>query len=177
MRCSEFKDLHCCFVDDTLAGVELVRMQRHVAECEDCAAMDARVRRSLIAVRNLRPIEPSTDFSSRLEARLRDCRAHDEHRMGNSFRNVAVIGALVSLAMLTYVAESLHATGARVGDIVLPSAVAPAIPRASAAAPLAADTTPAPGIVASVSTGMPIWPAALLVDQAQLQTETYTEAR
>ena len=27
MRCSEFRDLHCSFVDDTLAGVELVRMQ------------------------------------------------------------------------------------------------------------------------------------------------------
>jgi anti-sigma factor RsiW len=70
MDCREFCDKHVPFVDDTLAGIELVRMQRHIAECESCAKHDARVRRALLIFRNLPSIQPSADFSQRLEARL-----------------------------------------------------------------------------------------------------------
>jgi hypothetical protein len=168
MRCSEFRDLHCSFVDDTLAGVELVRMQRHAAECAECAKLDAGVRRSLMLVHSLKPIEPSADFSHRLDARLRECRLHQAHASAGRFRTVAVIGAIASLIMIGYVAETMKAADQRMPEIVLPPAIAMAVPP---------DTTPAPSIVASVSTGIPIWPAAVLVEQGGLQTVSYTQAR
>jgi len=43
MDCREFCEQHLAFVDDTLAGVELVRMQGHIAECESCAKHDAKL--------------------------------------------------------------------------------------------------------------------------------------
>jgi putative zinc finger protein len=168
MRCSEFRDLHCSFVDDTLAGVELVRMQRHIAECGDCARLDATVRRSLMVVRSLPAIEPSAGFSSRLDERLRECRLSQANSSGGGFRTVAAIGAIASLIMLGYVAETMRAADQRPADIVFPPAVAMAVPP---------DTTPAPSIVASVSAGIPFWPAAVLVEQGGLQTVSYTQAR
>ncbi len=171
MRCSEFKELHCSFVDDTLAGVELVRMQRHIAECGACSHLDASVRRSLMLVRNLPPIEPSADFASRLDARLRECRLNQTRVSAGRFRTVAAVGAIASLVMLGYVADTMKTADQRhssAPEIVMPPAVAMAIPP---------DTTSVPSIVASVSAGMPIWPAALLVEQGGLQTVSYTQPR
>jgi hypothetical protein len=168
MRCSEFKDLHCSFVDDTLAGVELVRMQRHIAECAGCARLDAGVRRSLMLVRSLPHIEPSADFSLKLDARLRECRLNQATASTGRFRTVAAIGALASLIMLGYVAETMRIADQKQPDIVMPPAIAMAVPP---------DSTPAPSIVASVSAGIPIWPAALLVEQGGLQTVSYTQPR
>lgn len=183
MRCSEFRDLHCAYVDDTLAGVELVRMQRHINECDQCAALDTRVRRSLMVVHNLTPIEPSADFGRRLEARLEQCRAEQDSPIGASFRTVAAFGAVASLVMLGYVSESLRTSGGgRAQDIVLPPVVALAVapPHAPPRAAHFADTltnAPATAIVASVSAGMPFWPAALLTEQTPLQLASYTEER
>lgn len=179
MRCSEFRDLHCAFVDDTLAGVELVRMQGHISECDECALLDTRVRRSLMVVRNLTPIEPSADFARRLEVRLRQCRTEQERPIGASFRTVATFGAVASIVMLSYVAESLRTTGARPQDIILPPvvAVASAPSRTHARFADTLMTAPAPAIVASVSAGMPFWPAALLTEQTPLQLASYTGGR
>jgi hypothetical protein len=173
MRCSEFRDLHCSFVDDTLAGVELVRMQQHIDECPECAAWDAKIRRSLMLVRSIQPIEPSADFNRRLEVRLEECRLQD-CSMGASFRTVALIGAIASAVMLGYVTETLRTAGTR-DEIILPPVIAIAMPPA----PPVADSfvTPAPAIVASVSAGMPFWPAALLVEQGPLQLVSYTQGR
>ncbi|MDQ6736223.1 MAG: hypothetical protein M3Z30_00805 [Gemmatimonadota bacterium] len=144
-------------------------MQRHIAECAECARVDAGVRRSLMLVRSLQPIEPSADFSAKLDARLRECRLTQQVVTSYGFRTVAAIGAVASLVMLAYVAETMRSVDQRPTDIVLPPVVALAVPP---------DTTPAPSIVASVSTGIPIWPAALLVEQSSgLQTVSYTQAR
>lgn len=220
MHCSEFREHHCAFVDDTLAGVELVRMQRHVAECEPCAELDTRVRRSLMLARNLPRIEPSADFRRKLDARLQACR--DEgltEATGSNFRAVAAIGAVASLLMLGYMADGLHVARGRaqsvvtvpesVGhtgqDIVLSPVVAMAklpertpmandgavagrsisvasvgsgrhsLPPAEIVsgsgrgmAPVSGGEPSAPEIIASVSAGMPLWPAALFAEQAPL---------
>ena len=229
MHCSEFRESHCAFVDDTLAGVELVRMQGHIAECGACAELDARVRRSLMWARSIPLIEPSVDFSRKLEAKLRACREEGFNEATSSnFRAVAAIGAVASLLMLGYMAESLRVEYERVHgrthgtpvarDVVLSPVVAmghgsaagpaatPAAKRISltdgavAVAPTASagrrsagsagrNTLPpaeivsgsgrgvvpvsgnepvAPEIIASVSAGMPIWPAALFAEQAPL---------
>jgi len=198
MRCAEFRDLHCAYVDDTLAGVELVRMQRHLAECSACAAMDARVRRSLMAIHALPLIEPSAEFTRRLDARLAECRAQRNlPPTGASFRTVAAVGALASLAMLAYMGEALHAP-AQQGqgrDIVLPpvfaaapvhhhaaSDVMPVSLAAATAAPAPTRTldtgaTAAPAIVASVAAGVPIWPVGLLTEQGTAHLASFTDAR
>lgn len=209
MRCSEFRDLHQAYVDDTLAGVELLRVQRHIAECPECAEHDTRVRRAMMLVRSLPPIEPSPDFARRLEARLAQCREGREPRSsavwGSSFRTVATVGAVASLAMLIYTADMLHTPGEQPHDVVLPPVMMAAaagsaggvsrdtIPAldamatgesgesgaSRAGAPALTDPaplpSPAPAIVASVSTGVPIWPVALLTEPGTGHFATYTE--
>lgn len=188
MRCSEFRDLHCSFIDDTLAGVELVRMQRHIAECPPCAAHDARVRRSLMVLRSLPPIEPSPDFGARLDRRLRECQG-ETPCPPVSFRTVASIGLVASAAMLMYMGESLRpiAPQERAQDIVFRPVIAMATPPApvqptAAATPgaeSAADTSSnaAGVIVASVGAGVPVWPVAALMEQPSLQLVNYAETR
>ena len=70
MDCRGFRSKHVAFVDDFLSGEEVVAMQRHLLECEQCAAHDAKVRRALLVFRNLPTVEPSSDFYTRLRARI-----------------------------------------------------------------------------------------------------------
>lgn len=179
MRCSEFRDLHCAFIDDTLAGVELVRMQRHIAECPPCAAHDARVRRSLMVLRSLPPIEPSPDFGARLDRRLRECQG-ETPCPAVSFRTVASIGLVASAAMLMYMGESLRMATPqeRAQDIVLPPVIAMATPPAPVDEPAVDSSSNTAGvIVASVGAGVPVWPVAALIEQPSLQLASYVEGR
>lgn len=164
MDCREFCDQHLAFVDDTLAGIELVRMQRHLAECESCAKQDAKIRRALLLFRNLPSIEPSPDFYPRLEARLRSFQ-HDDlfattHR---SMRRAAVAATVASAIMLGYIGTMLYpSNGPR--DLMMPPVVA-SIPEPD----LTPFTTSTPAIVTSVSAGLTIWPVALFAEQAPVR--------
>ncbi len=165
MDCREFCDKHVAFVDDTLPGIDLVRMQRHIAECESCAKQDAKVRRALLLFRNLPSIEPSPDFSERLEARLRrECEGED--RFVSAQRNLrrgAIAATLASAVMLGYIATTLsHADSSR--DLVMPPVVA-TLPEPE----LTPITTSTPAIVTSVSAGLTIWPAAVFAEQAPVR--------
>jgi len=144
--------------------------------------------------RSLPPIEPSADFRWKLEARLQACRAQgaDEGAYA-SFRVVAIVGAVASLLMLGYMAESLRVIpgGARGRDIVLPPVVAMAEPPdpsqpeivgvATTMTPAGASTTgasvtgvaPASAIIASMAAGMPLWPAAVFAEQAPMHFASY----
>lgn len=156
-------------------------MQRHIAECPACAALDTRVRRSLMLVRSLSPIEPSADFGKRLEARLRQCRAEDARATGASFRIVGAIGAVASVMMMGYMASSLQSSSARgvPRDIVLPPVIALATPPSAPAtfATTQPDTSSVPMIVGGMSAGMPMWSAALLAEQGGVQTVSLTQTR
>ena len=184
MRCSDFRESHCAYVDDTLAGVELVRMQEHVASCPCCASHDACVRRSLMLARSMPRIEPSPDFARRLDARLRACRDEPAAAQCSNFRTVASLGAVASLLMLGYIAESLWEQG-RHQDVVLPPVVAMAQPpgRVAVDGPdadavlLASETSMSPSaVIASLSAGMPILPAALFAEQAPIHFANYRQA-
>ncbi len=172
MDCREFCDQHVAFVDDTLAGIELVRMQRHLAECESCAKHDAKIRRALLLFRNLPSIEPSAGFSQRLEARLRECEsdhllAATDHLLAATQRNLrrgAIAATLASAAMLGYIATTLYHHSDAPGDLVMAPVVA-TIPEPD----LTPITTSTPAIVASVSSGLTIWPAALFAEQAPVR--------
>src|SRR5262249_1901135 len=75
MDCRGFRSKHVAFVDDFLSGEEVVAMQRHLLECEQCSAHDTKIRRALLLFRNLPTVEPSSDFYSRLNARIESERA------------------------------------------------------------------------------------------------------
>ena len=164
MDCREFCDQHLAFVDDTLAGIELVRMQRHLGECESCAKQDAKIRRALLLFRNLPSIEPSEDFSRRLEARLKNCEydnlfAATQHNL----RLGAIAATVASVLMLGYIGTTLFPSETP-RDLVMAPVVAN-IPEPE----LTPITTSTPAIVASVSAGLSIWPAALLAEQVPVR--------
>ena len=158
MDCREFKENHCAFIDDMLSGIELVGMQRHIAECETCAKHDATVRRSLLLFRNLPRIEPSSDFSERLNVRLREMKAAEAVPGFHHSKKFAMGVAVASAIMLGYIGSSLRNVDSR-HDIVFPPVVAN-LPEPE----LAPIVTPAPALVTSVPAGLPIWTAALYAE-------------
>jgi hypothetical protein len=164
MDCREFCDQHLAFVDDTLAGIELVRMQRHIAECACCAKHDAKIRRSLLLFRNLPSIEPSPDFSARLEARLKNCQQEQLAITQRNLRGGAIAATLASAIMLGYIGTTLFNEPRTPPDLLLPPVVA-SIPESE----LAPITTSTPAIVTSVSAGLAIWPAALFAEQVPVR--------
>ncbi|MEO5589233.1 MAG: zf-HC2 domain-containing protein [Gemmatimonadaceae bacterium] len=160
MDCQEFLEKHFAFVDDTLAGIELVGLQMHITECDECARQDTRVRRSLMLVRSLPQIEPSPEFASRLEKRLLAVKLADADAAsrGGSGRLAASV-MLASAAMLAYIGVSLGQVDAA-HELSLPPVVATAT-----AADAYAVNTPAPEMIASVPAGVPLWTGALLAEQ------------
>jgi anti-sigma factor RsiW len=164
MDCRQFCDQHLAFVDDTLAGIELVRMQRHLAECERCARQDAKIRRALLLFRNIAPIEPSPDFTRRLESRLREC--HSEEFLPTAHRNLmrgAIAATVASALMLGYIGSTLYNEGTTRDMLLAPVvAMAPEVE-------LTPIATATPAIVASVSAGLSIWPATLFAEQVPVR--------
>src|SRR4051812_36004720 len=104
MDCRHFQENHFAFVDDTLPGIELVGMQMHLLECEECSKYDSTVRRSLMLFRNIPPIQPSADFSARLNKKLEEAKAFDiaTAQTGRS-RKFAAAVAVTSIVMLSYI--------------------------------------------------------------------------
>lgn len=176
MDCRAFRKKHLAFVDDTLPGVDIVQMQAHVTACARCAQMDLAVRRSLLVVRNhLLPIEPSSDFSERLSARLERER-HSLPGSGVLFGSTtwtgfaAMCGGVVAIGLLAIAMGEVQGTPVVVR---LPAVVLEGTPgRLTPESPMP-DATPA--FVATVSTGMAILPALLLAEEVPFRTTLNTE--
>jgi hypothetical protein len=176
MDCRAFRKRHLAFVDDTLPGVDIVQMQAHITACVRCAQMDVAVRRSLLVVRNhLSPIEPSSDFSERLSARLERERVNltGPNALFGSTSWVgfaAMCGGVIAIGVLAI------AMGESSGTAVvtrLPAAVLEATPASLSRSDPMADATPA--FVANLSTGMAILPALLLAEEVPIRTLLNTE--
>jgi hypothetical protein len=161
MDCRHFLENHCAYIDDTLAGIELVAMQRHIAECRSCSERDAKVKRALLLFRNVPQIQPSRDFEKNLQERIKMCSPTDS-RITNrpSILTAGIAAAVISIAMLGYIAFSLPRIEAS-RDIMMPPVVA-SIPELD----IPSVSAGGPAIVASVSAGLPIWTAALYAEQA-----------
>lgn len=159
MDCREFRDQHLSYVDDTLPGVELVRMQMHLTECPECARHDATIRRSLMLFRSLPRIEPSSDFSQKLERKLREAKLADAAASSsNRTRRLGAAVTVSSVLMLAYIGLSLRQVDTP-QDIVLPPVVA--LAKSADAQPAG----PAPEMIAAVPAGLPLWTAALFAEQ------------
>jgi anti-sigma factor RsiW len=161
MNCHTFRCRHVLYVDDLVSGVELVEMRRHVSECPDCARRDANVRRALMLVRSIRPIEVSADFRDRLLARARLATTLPQRAPRVTMRRRLAAAAAIVLA-LGYAAwdsgVSLNRAPLQVPPVVASVPEPPPEPINSA-------VLAGPVIVASFSTGLTLWPAAILAEQ------------
>ena len=164
MDCREFRVRHVGFVDDTLPAVEMEEMRLHLAECARCSRHDIAVRRSLMLVRSLPRIEPSRDFMLRLNARLGELRSSRDivrgpvpptYRLGSG----AFAALAAALALIAYLALAAMNRFGQPAELRLPPVVA-----------TAPETPPSlltdPAFMAAISTGVPMWPAVLMADQA-----------
>lgn len=168
MDCRTFRRQHVAFVDDTLPGVDVVQMERHRRECPACARHDAAIRRSLLVIRNNLPtIEPSPAFSQKLARRLEAERAR-RAAPAPFFRGPGLSGFLgmsAGVVVLGVLAVTLGErpaldTAPRLPSVVIrPNGVPLGVNAALPVAP--------PAFVATVSTGMAVWPALLLMEEAQ----------
>lgn len=179
MDCREFRKQHFAYLDDTLPGDDMSAALRHVMVCDSCAAHDSMVRRSLMLVRNMQVIEPSTDFRKRMQVRLAETRAETqrerfalaENEGSPSARRVKppiVFSAVaVGVLMMGTMVRSESTTNPEGTTAEQRTAIVPK------PAP-AADTTLqpiylSPEMVQAMATGNPMWPAALLVDDTPAQ--------
>lgn len=169
MDCRTFRKKHLAFVDDTLPGVDVVGMQLHLAECTECEAWDQRIRRSLFVVRNhLGSVEPSADFRSRLDARLAREKAAlaAPPALFGSRRNVPVWSLAVGVVAIGATAVALARTPDPARDLArIPQAVVVG-PQGSTMSQVSGATGAQPAFIATMSSGMAILPALMLVDEA-----------
>jgi hypothetical protein len=170
MNCREFRRKHDAYVDDTLSGVDIEAMGRHLRLCARCAAHDTRIRRSLLLAHNLPAIQPSPAFAERLQLRL----AHERALKASRTDSGAMLGVMtrhgspfssgtfVALAAGIAMAASLAATMVLSTDRDRPIRLAPVVATLPEPEPSPLAT---PAMVASMPAGMPIWPAVLVAQQ------------
>jgi hypothetical protein len=140
-------------------------MQGHLQTCARCSRHDTAVRRGLLIVRNLPRLEPSPDFMTRLNDRLEDLqRAALTAELPSRYRLTSGSFAALAagLALLGYVALEAMNRFTSPETLKLPPVVATAPER-----PISPLTNPA--YIAGISTGMPVWPAVMMVEQAPQQ--------
>ncbi len=177
MDCREFRNKHVPFVDDLLSAAEMDTMHEHVIGCSRCSRHDTAIRRSLLIVRNLPPIEPSPEFLERLNARLAQLDPAQRYDVIAPRPYVSSVGTFAALAAGLGAVAYLSIATARYFDGAQPTAIATptvAVARDSTAIVIPTDDAPminaAPianaAFVASVPTGIPIWPAVLMAGQA-----------
>jgi len=165
MDCREFRRKHSGYLDDTLPGVELERVRLHLQMCERCARHDASVRRALLLVRNLPSIDPPPDLGTRIKERLQveGCSRGMTARVRPARFGIGVL--LCSGAAAAAVALALALDGR--DEQFLPQ-LPPAVASVGMEVPVHDELVP-PAFVASMSTGMPVWPALLLAEEGTLR--------
>lgn len=164
MDCRTFHARHVGFVDDVLPGIEIVEMQRHIAECPPCARHDALIRRSLLVFRNMPRIECSPGFTERVSDRIRALNDAPPARPASFSTQRTVLTALLAAGVMAVAGVSLFA---RADEPLRHPPVVAMVPAQEEMADQSLVASHA--MLASVSTGIPIWPAALMAEQAQIQ--------
>jgi hypothetical protein len=155
MDCRRFRNQHALLVDERCSAVQENEMRDHMRACSACARLDAAVRRSLLLARNLPDIQPSPDFLPRLEARLRAGAQPVELRRRYSTTAIAAVAATVVFAAL---ATLELVRGAQPAAIQLPPVVA--------TTPDADPSIISSALVATLPTGMSVWPAIVAATYA-----------
>lgn len=165
MDCKSFARKHSAFVDDTLPGVEMSAMQEHRRTCAACERKDGEIRRALLLVRNLPPIEVSEGFGDRLRARLeQEARiVHAPPPQRWAWGQWAAAASLVTAIAAGVLARD--ATRDEMPEAVrLPTVVASTADQPGADQP--DDQAP---FMASMSTALPMWPALMRAEEGSLR--------
>jgi hypothetical protein len=149
----------------------MAEMLAHVSVCDRCARQDTAIRRSLMIVRSLPSIEPSPDFMARLTERLQAMPASDEYDRARTASYLPPLGAIAALAAGVAIVAYMALQTSRYYVPDGGPRIEPAI--AAAAMPMAAPMANA-AFMASVPTGMPVWPAVLMVGQAPMRFASAT---
>jgi hypothetical protein len=167
MNCREFRRKHDAYIDDTLSGVELDAMARHRSFCDACARLDTRVRRALLVAHNLPTIELSAHFEERLQLRLAEERlrmaAMDVSSPAASRWRPSSPGGYAAMAAGLIIVTGLAATLSNVGrepEVIRLAPVVATLPE------LEPSMLATPAMVASMPTGMTVWPALYVAQQA-----------
>jgi anti-sigma factor RsiW len=181
MDCRRFRKLHLAYLDDTLSGDDTTQALQHIMACDACAAHDTLVRRSLMIARSMPSIEPSSAFQERLRLRLAECRNEAAH-VGASANSHATLrgfeGARWSrtLALPSPRTLAAVAAGAMIGTMLwrglganTPPMVAMQPVIASRPAELSMEPYVSPALIRAMSTGNPVWPAAMIIEDAPNQ--------
>lgn len=163
MDCRKFRDQHALFLDERCTALDAFEMRSHMRYCPACERHDIVVRRGLLLMRNLPTIEPSAGFRARLDARLRESResAHGGVDVARMARYAAIAAMLSGISLAAQ--RSLRSRSpetyrmAPVVASVLPSEPSPFGTQA---------------LVATVPTGMSIWPAIVMASQAPARLMT-----
>jgi len=165
MDCPAFRAQHVGFVDDVLPGIQIVRMQRHIAECAACARHDARIRRSLLVFRNMPTIECSPGFTERVNSSIRALNDAPQARPASYFTSGGTLAALFAAGIVAVAGFDL------LSGSDAPLTHAPVVAMVPYQDEMLAEESlmASHAMLASVSTGIPIWPAALMAEQAQIQ--------
>jgi hypothetical protein len=180
MRCRDFQQKHLAFVDDTLSAVDTEAKRGHLEGWARCARRDAAVRRGLMLARSLPRVECSADFSTRLEARLRDLGPVNRHAPTPLFASRSF-----SIAGFSALAAGVFGAAALAGFVMLRTPETPTVRLAPvvasipepAAQPVLAYEPVAPAVVtpvyvASFISGMPVLPAVTAAGNASAHMAT-----
>jgi hypothetical protein len=165
MDCRTFRKQHLTFVDDTLPGVEVVRMQLHLTECPECEAWDQRVRKSLFVARNhLATIEPSAHFRRRLQARLEQERLAlvSPPALFGARRRMPVWSLVLGAGAVGAVVITLMQMPSSGSAVLVPVAV---IDEAPVVRPPSDGQGASPAYIATMSSGMAILPALMIAEE------------
>jgi anti-sigma factor RsiW len=166
MDCRSFRKQHLAYLDDTLSGDETSLAQRHVQDCDPCKAHDTLVRRSLMMARSLPPIEPTAEFQERMRASLEACREERAKKLARDAARPARTAPTTSHTVTALAAGMVLGGLAWSGLTTLgkPATVAmqPPIATQPAVSPQHPYITPA--LMQAMSTGNPVWPAAVLIE-------------
>ncbi|HYW31012.1 MAG TPA: zf-HC2 domain-containing protein [Gemmatimonas sp.] len=169
MDCRNFRRHHLAYLDDTLSGDQTSEAQRHLLSCDGCAAHDTLVRRSLMMARSLPAIEPTADFQRRLRDRLAACRDEPMPQASRKTLGMPVFEVSRPIAR-TFAAV---AAGTALGLIAWNGFSSPDDAELIAMQPVVASE-PAlrgnpyitPALMQAMSTGNPVWPATMLLEDA-----------
>ena len=173
MDCKAFAKLHSGFLDDTLPGVQRAAMREHLSSCARCARRDTEVRRALLVLKNLPPIEVSEGFQDRLRARIAaESAAPVPARKPKADVGLMKWAAAAALLIAVVGVRNWPAGGRDDSPSRLPAVVAsvPAIVEGTI------DES-APAYMASMSTGIPMWPALMLAEEGPLRFAATEVAR
>jgi anti-sigma factor RsiW len=163
MDCLEFRNQYLAYVDQTLPPAAQSVADGHLATCAECARHDLAMRRGLLVLRNLPSVEPSSDFFARLTDTLHRMERADER--ASRYRGPGVgsfAAAAAGVVGVGFLAAVLFNWTAQARNLTL----APVVARAPAMVPFPVSNST---FVASASAGLPIWPAAMFVDQAPVR--------